>query len=165
MCAADACQSVRCLHGQLMRFTRFLLCLTTFLLASGCSTFASRVKEKSAVFATLDPVTQTRLKEGRPELGDSPDLVYIALGTPDAMHDQISADGSAVVWVYYHYWQEYQGESMDGVRMVPVTDPKTGVTSLIQEPMQRSIYHERAEERMRVTFKNGKVTVIERPKP
>jgi hypothetical protein len=92
-------------------------------------------------------------------------MVYIALGEADEKHDQVSADGTAVVWVYNRYWQEYRGERVMGYRAISTTDQKTGTPTVFYEPIQQSVYQDREEERLRVTLKDGKVTVIERPKP
>ena len=136
----------------------------TFLLA-GCTTFEKRAEEKSAVFAALDEPARARLKAGRIELGDTTDMVYIALGTPGATHDQVTADGNAIVWIYHSHWQEYGGERVTGYRAVTTTASGSGTPTVIYQPVQESIYQDREEERLRLTLKDGKVTVIERPKP
>jgi len=141
-----------------------LLLILAACVAGGCSTFAGRVKEKTATFAALDAPTQARLKDGVVNLGDTADMAYIALGEPDEKRDQVSADGNAIVWVYHRHWQEYRGERVMGYHSVTAPDPKTGVPTVYYEPLAQSVYQDREEERLRVTFKDGKVAVIERPK-
>ena len=141
-----------------------LLVLTAFAVG-GCNTFERRAKEKTAVFAALDAPTQARLKDGHLQLGDTADMVYIALGEPDEKRDQVTADGSAIVWIYRARWEEYRGEAVVGYRPIAVTDPKTGTPTVLYQPVERSAYRQREEERLRVTFKDGKVSVLERPKP
>jgi len=63
---------------------------------AGCSTVSSRIQEKSAAFAALSPVKQDALRQGTIEEGDTPDLVYIALGKP--FH--IKQDGPVTLWHY-----------------------------------------------------------------
>ena len=60
-----------------------LLAAAAALLLAGCSTFESRSKEKAAVFNSLDTSTQERLKKGEIALGDTAEMVYLALGNPD----------------------------------------------------------------------------------
>ena len=140
------------------------LLLAVAVLATGCSTFQSRAKEKAGVFSALDAPTRARLKQGHLQLGDTMDMAYIALGEPDDTHDQLSADGRAVVWIYNHYWQEYSGERVAGYSPVSAPDPKTGVPTVFYEPVEQSVYQDHVEEALRVTFKNDKVTMIEQPK-
>jgi hypothetical protein len=142
-----------------------LVVLFAVLLLAGCATFEKRAQEKSAVFASLDETTRARLKAGRIELGDTADMVYIALGTPGATHDQVSAEGNAVVWIYHRYWQEYKGERVTGYRTVTTTTAGSITPTVSYQPVQESIYQDREEERLRVTLKDGKVTVLERPTP
>jgi hypothetical protein len=131
-------------------------------LAAGCSTFQGRATEKAAVFGALDPATQARLKDGRLQPGDTVDMAYIALGEPDEKRDQLTAEGSAVVWIYHTYWRDYQGEEVVGYQPVRPGSPKAGPP--LYAPVTHSVYQDREEEYLRVTFKDGKVTVIERPK-
>jgi hypothetical protein len=138
-----------------------VLALLTF---AGCATFERRAKEKAAVFAALDAPTQARLRDGRVEIGDTLDMAYLALGTPGETRDQTTADGIALVWIYHRRWQEYRGEAVVGYQPVPTTDPKTGLPATVYAPVHRSLYQDREEERLRLTFKDGKLAVIERPK-
>ena len=142
-----------------------LLLLALAMAFAGCSTFASRAREKATVFAHLDAATRVRLEQGHLQLGDTTDMVYIALGGPEVTHDQESAEGAAVVWIYKTHWQEYRGESVVGYHAINATDPKTGAPQVYYEPVQQSLYQDREEEHLRITFRDGKVTVIERPKP
>ncbi len=137
------------------------LLLALMALAAGCSTFQGRATEKAVVFSALDPATQARLKEGLLQIGDTMDMAYIALGEPDEKRDQISAAGGAVVWIYHRFWQDYQGEALVGYRTIRAGGP--GVAPLYA-PVTEGVYQGREEEYLRVTFKDGKVTVIERPK-
>jgi hypothetical protein len=140
------------------------LLLVAALALAGCSTFEKRAQEKAAAFAALDSAAQARLKTGRLVIGDTADMAYIALGAPAETRNQTTADGAAVVWIYTRSWQEYRGEAVVGYRAVPTTD-KTGAPAMIYQPVRQSIYQDREEERLRLTFKDGKLTVIERPKP
>lgn len=127
---------------------------------SGCSTFAGRAEEKSTVFNSLDAETQSRLKEGNIDVGDTPDMVYIALGVPDTKRQRLTSDGRELIWVYKTYYQDYQGTELVGYRryFVPVA-PRRYVVHY--EPVRRDIYDERSEEHIRITFVNGRVSTVE----
>ncbi len=139
--------------------------MLVLLMVTGCASFERRAREKPAVFAALDAATQARLKDGRVEIGDTSDMAYLALGEPGETRDQTTVEGTAIVWIYHRRWQEYRGEEVVGYRAVTTADPKTGAPAVAYVPLQRSLYQDREEERLRLTFKDGKLTVIERPKP
>lgn len=129
-------------------------------LFAGCNTFAKRAEEKSTVFNSLDEETQARLKQGNIHVGDTTDMVYIALGVPDTKRQRVNSDGRELVWVYKTYYQDYQGSQLVGYRryFVPVAPNRYAVHF---EPVRREIYNERSEENMRITFINGQVSIIE----
>lgn len=137
----------------------FVLTATAALFTS-CSTFSSRAEEKSTVFNSLDEETQTRLKQGNIHVGDTPDMVYIALGVPDNKMQRVTSDGRQLIWIYKTYYQDYQGSQLVGYRryFVPVA-PNRYVVHF--EPVRREIYDERSEENMRITFVNGHVSIVE----
>ncbi|HEY0946363.1 MAG TPA: hypothetical protein VGD81_13890 [Opitutaceae bacterium] len=134
------------------------------LVAAGCSTFESRSKEKSYVFNTLDPATRARLKERNIVVGDTMDMVYIALGAPDEKREKVERAGTETVWIYNAYWQEYQGEALLGYRRVVFFDRRSKTYRVYYEPVRESVYSQHEEERIRVNFKDGKVTVVEQAK-
>lgn len=127
---------------------------------AGCDTFSHRAEQKSATFNSLDENTQQRLKEGNIAVGDTPDMVYIALGVPDTKRQRITSDGRELVWIYKTYYQDYQGSELVGYRrfFVPA-GPNRYVVHF--EPVRRDIYDEHSEENMRINFVNGHVTKVE----
>ena len=143
--------------------TRFLISLLLLGLA-GCSTFEKRSEEKSAVFAALDTEAQEKLSQGIVEIGYSPDMVYIALGSPDSKSEHTTAEKTDLVWIYSAYYSEYRGTSNVGYRRMVHYDPKTKSHIVYYEPVQVDHYEERVEDRIRVTFRDGKVAVIEKAK-
>jgi hypothetical protein len=136
-----------------------LTCLA--LIVTGCSTVDSRIKEKSAAFETLDPQTQARLKQSIVRVGDSPDMVYIALGAPDRTRDKTTAKGHSLTWIYSTYAQEYEGSAYVGYRRHAFFDRNADAWRIHYEPIRADLYSDRVEEYMRVTFEEGKVTAIE----
>ena len=57
------------------------------LALAGCNGVSSRVQEKAAVYASLSPSMQKDLRDGIVHPGDTPDMVYIALGKPSVVQD------------------------------------------------------------------------------
>ena len=73
---------------------------------SGCSTFQSRAREKSATYESLTPQEQARLKQRQISVGDNQDMTYIALGNPDEKRQITTGDGTQQVWIYRSYWEQ-----------------------------------------------------------
>jgi outer membrane protein assembly factor BamE (lipoprotein component of BamABCDE complex) len=75
---------------------------TALLLAvSGCDTINHRIREKPDVFNGLDPKAQAEIRQGRVEVGYTPDMVYLALGKPDKIEGN--------TWYYKLYSEEGDG--------------------------------------------------------
>lgn len=142
-----------------------LIVVIATLLLAGCNTFESRSKEKSAVFDSLDASTQQRLKKGELAIGDTADLVYIALGNPDERSSSLTADGEVMTWVYNVYWQEYAGSVQTGYRRIVVYDKVSKRYVVYFEPVRTDVYRERVDERIRVELRNGRVSAVEQTKP
>jgi outer membrane protein assembly factor BamE (lipoprotein component of BamABCDE complex) len=132
---------------------------------AACNTFDRRAKEKDTVFRTLDAATQIRLEARQIEVGDTQDMVYIALGVPDEKREQASSTGKTSTWIYSAYWQEYQGTRMVGYRRVVAYDPVTKAYRVHHEPDFQPVYTPRVEDRVRITFQDGRVTVVEQAQP
>jgi hypothetical protein len=144
-----------------MKFGKTFPVLLALVLLAGCNTFERRAEEKADVFVALDDATRERLRERNLLVGDTEDMVYIALGAPDERRVRHSADGSETTWVYNAYWQEYQGQALVGYRRYVVRDERTGRFQIFYEPVRESVFVPREEERIRVSFRNGRVTAIE----
>ena len=143
-------------------FLILLGCLTALM--TGCSTVEKRIEEKSAFFNTLDPQTQTRLKQCIIHVGDAPDMVYIALGRPDRIREKATGKGHDLTWIYTTNWQEYEGSHFVGYRRQSYFDSRANAWRIYYEPMRAEMYREREEEYMRVIFHDGKITAIEQTK-
>jgi outer membrane protein assembly factor BamE (lipoprotein component of BamABCDE complex) len=127
----------------------------------GCSSFKSRAKEKASVYGGLDVATQARLEARDIQVGDTEDMVYIALGRPDERREQVSVGGKTATWVYSVFWQEYQDTRMVGYRREVFYDPVTKSYRVINRPDYQPVYTPRAEDRLKVTFTDGRVSVVE----
>lgn len=151
-----------------MRFlplVRVGLALAVLTALVGCNTFERRAKEKGAIFHALDTATQTRLEARQIEVGDTQDMVYISLGAPDEKKDELTAGSRITTWVYSAYWQEYQGTRLVGYRRQVLYDPGSKSYRVYHEPDYQPVYAPRVEDRVRITFQNGRVTVVEQAQP
>lgn len=142
-----------------------LSAVLALLVMSGCDTFESRAKKKPEVLAALAPEAREKLRRGIIEIGNTTDMVYVALGAPDDEYETTSARGKEKTWVFNSYHQDYAGNIQTGYHRVLVYDPAAKGYVVYYEPVYDDVYTERIEERIRITFQDGKVTVIEQPKP
>jgi hypothetical protein len=142
----------------------FLLILisVTVLTLTSCSTVGRRSEEKAAVFNALDPQTQTRLKQSVIKVGDTPDMVYIALGHPDRVREKTTATGRDEIWIYAEYSQEYAGPYLVGYRRHSFRDGNEW--RIYYEPFRDDMALDTMEEYMRVIFQDEKVIAIEQTK-
>jgi hypothetical protein len=146
-----------------MKLTTLLIstaALTATLLLGGCDTFQSRANEKAQVYQSLPPDTQKRLQHGHVSIGDSQDMVYIALGYPDEVRQVTTAQGQQTVWVYRTYWQQFEGSEWVGWHRV-VVRTRDGHYAVFHEPVTADVYRTRVDEVIRVTFYQGVVAAVE----
>jgi hypothetical protein len=134
--------------------------LALVALLAGCSTVDRRIEEKSGVFNALDADTQDQLRQGMVEVGYTPDMVYIALGRPDEKRAIVTTTAREEVWVYSTYFSEYVGSTVRYRRYIAM-HPRTGQRVVYFEPVRDHLYVDRAEDRIRITFRDGKVSMIE----
>jgi hypothetical protein len=147
-----------------MKLSLRLLLAAALLGFAGCSTIDSRIREKAAVFDQLPPADQARIRQGIIAVGYTPDMVYIALGKPDRIRERSGPDGRDTVWRYVAYYQRYEGTYNAGYRRFVYWDPRLQAYRIYYEPAFANVYSEHPETYIRVTFKDGKVTVIEQTK-
>ena len=78
------------------------------LVLSGCAGISPsvqtqrRIAELRNVYVTLRPETQERILGGSIECGNTPDVVYMALGKPQKI--VTSSDGRKAMWVYVEHY-------------------------------------------------------------
>jgi hypothetical protein len=131
----------------------------------GCDTAASRIREKSAEFAALPPAAQAAIRKGIVQVGYTPDMVYLALGSPDDRAVETTAEGQSLVWIYTHTDEVAAGSGLVGVQMEVAHNASTKAPVVVSTPVYAPVYADHTEDRIRVTFRNGKVTAIERYLP
>jgi len=134
------------------------------LVLAGCDTFDRRSQEKASTFESLAPEEREKLRRGVIEVGNTPDMVYIALGRPDEKRDTVTAEGRETVWIYNTYHREYEGNIHSGYRRILVYDPVRKRYVVFFEPVYTDVYSEHTNEHIRITFKDDRVAIIEQPK-
>ncbi|QYM79314.1 hypothetical protein K0B96_01460 [Horticoccus luteus] len=145
------------------RIVLFLAAFSALLLA-GCNTLNHRIEQHAAMFNALDAPTQAKLRAGTVEIGYTTDMVYVALGAPDESRDNVTAKGRTTDWIYNSYSQDYVGTANVGYRRYVSYNKKTGQAVVWIEPVYRDVYRDRIEPRIRISFKNGRVSAIEQVK-
>jgi hypothetical protein len=131
---------------------------------AGCQTVDDRIKEKPDVFAQLDVATQDKIKQGIIEIGYTEDMVYLALGKPDRTRESVSGGGRTTTWIYSTYYERYDGTRFAGYYRTVYYDPYLRAYRVYYRPVYADTYRQQSEDRIRVTFKDGKATVIEQTK-
>jgi len=134
------------------------------VLLAGCSTINSRIKDNAAYFDSLPLESQERIRKGIVEVGDTADMVFIAMGAPSEKRSSRSAARDVETWIYKIHYQDWVGRAFLGYRRVVVYDEKTKRSYVYREPVYEDIYRERTEERIRIEFDRGVVTAIEQRK-
>ena len=141
-----------------------LAALAAAFYLTGCDTFKARAEEKSDTYNSLSTGTQKRLERGKINVGDTQDMVYIALGNPEEKRDVSTSDGTQTVWLYKTYWEQYEGTAWVGWHRVIV--PAAGGRGYVvfHEPITQDIYRTHLDEVIRVTFANNVVSSVEQQK-
>ena len=138
-----------------------ILFLAAALGLAGCSTVDKRIEEKSAAFAAYPAEIQENLRKGIVEIGYTPDQVYIALGKADDKRERVTARGRELTWIYHSYLEEYRGTALVGYRRRIAYHPVAKRNYVYWEPAMVDVYRGRMEERIRISFQDGNVAVIE----
>jgi hypothetical protein len=147
------------------RVLSVLLALGTLGFAAGCQTVDSRIKEKPDAFAHLDPETQAKIKQGIIDIGYTPDMVYIALGAPDKKRETITATGRTTTWIYSTYYETFEDARYVGYYRNVYFDPYLRSYRLYyHHAFPDTVLVEQKDERIRIVFKDNKVSVIEQAK-
>jgi hypothetical protein len=147
-----------------MYFKKIAFFAGLLLALAGCNTIDSRISEKQDAFNRLDPQTQGKIRQGIVEVGYTEDMVYIALGPPDARYQKVITKGDETTWIYKTDFEQFEGVEQVGYRRVVFFDPGDRVYHVYYEPVSMPVYSEHEENNIRVTFVNGKVTAIEQNK-
>jgi hypothetical protein len=138
-----------------------LLFAAAALVLTGCQSVDSRIRENPQLFASLDAQTQAKIRQGIIELGYTHDMVYLALGAPDQKRESRSVNGTTTLWIYSTYYERYDGRHFVGYNRRVYWDPYLRSYRVHYLPVYADAYRPEVEERIRITFENGRVSAIE----
>lgn len=147
------------------------LILTTLvcLLAACANTPQKRIEAAPEAFAKLPPEQQQRVKSGEVGVGFTPAATRLALGEPDRINERETADGKLQIWRYYDYLggvaPGFCPGYVNGFYGYPGFYGPRGRGGFFYEPSFCYYDNTVAEERVRVTFKDGLVTSVDRVVP
>ena len=77
-----------------------LLMAIAALVIGGCNAVQGRIDKNPTAFAALSPQNQARVRKHIVDIGDSTDVVYIALGKPDDIFESTTSNIHQTVWAY-----------------------------------------------------------------
>ena len=86
-----------------MRFLHLAFTCVALVLAVGCATPDTRIRQNPELFAQLTPAEQQLIREGKVALGFTPEMVKLALGDPDRVYLRTDASGTSESWSYTSY--------------------------------------------------------------
>lgn len=138
---------------------RCLIAVLPLFLLVACATPESRIKKHQDVFDTFPPDVQERVRDGKIDVGDTKDMVFIALGNPDREYTRRTASGIMTVWSYTDHYSQTRRELVDG--QFRVRDSRSGQIYSVRDSVWVDVptYHE--YDRLRVEFDADRVVAIE----
>lgn len=89
------------LFNLLQTMLKILLPLVAVAVLAGCSTPQSRAQRNPELLASLPPEVQERVQRGEIDIGDSQEVVRVALGKPDRRYTELTEAGRTEVWAYH----------------------------------------------------------------
>ena len=129
------------------------------LLATGCSTPQSRIKNNPAMFDQLPVEIREKVSAGEVDIGFSHDAVFLALGKPHRKYTRTTGEGQLEVWSWVGTDYRYERQLVNG--SFRYRDSK-GRMRTATDSVWIDVKHEVEYERMRVEFENDAVSAIER---
>ncbi len=131
---------------------RLLPLLLALALLAGCSSPDSRIARNRAVFDRLPAEVQQKIRNGQVEVGYTPEMVQLALGEPDRVFTRRSAQGDTEVWGYQDHGPRFSiGIGAGGGGRHSAFAGGMAMTSGGYDP----------DEKVRVEFRDGKVTALD----
>ena len=129
------------------------LVLCAALLMSACSTPQRRISKSQKAFDSFPPEVQAKIKDGRADVGMTPEQVRMALGRPDRVYTRKTPQASQEVWAYSGGGGPAVGVGfgMFSGGGADVFGTSVGVNSADEYP----------DDRIRVVFENDQVVNLE----
>jgi hypothetical protein len=136
-----------------MRLLRLALCLaSTALLAACSSTPEQRIAKNSAAFDTYPPQIRQKIRAGQVDLGFTPEMVRLALGEPTRQFHRQTETGVVELWVYHDNGPRFSfGVGFGSYGRHSASSVGVSTSTGGYDP----------EEKMRVEFRDGRVTAVD----
>ena len=122
------------------------------LLLGGCSTPASRIQSHQANFNAWPAAVQAKVQAGVADVGFLPEMVEVALGTPDRISTLKTDTGLSEIWAYLDHGPRFSAGI--GVAGGGASSAYGGGVAVSDQSFRDSNV-------VRVIFEGGKVTAIE----
>ena len=141
-------------------FIRWTLIAVFPFFLLGCSTPDSRIRKNPHLFNSLTESQKEQVREGRLSLGDTENMVFLALGRPDRKTIRASAKGKEQIWIYTGVRTEvvhvnsHTSFAYCGGRRGRRFHPHGGISTA-------TVYHQ--YDAARIVFEGGVVTSFEAP--
>ena len=139
---------------------KILLPAAALVVLSGCSTVSSRIDQHADEYYQLDPDAQEKIRHGTIDVGFTPNMVYMALGKPDAKRQRTTNDGTSETWIYETTYQTYEGTTLVNYHRWYRYDPFRRRYHVYWGPHFADVYRTHVDEKIRVEFRNGEVVSI-----
>jgi hypothetical protein len=126
---------------------------------AGCANPEARIKDNPAAFTGLMPEQQALVRKGEISLGMPEAAVQLALGRPDRVTEHTDAGGITRIW---HYTDVEYADTPGAYPWYPYAYRRR---AFFYDPFLQPGYYPAASvetDRVRVVFKDGKVSAIER---
>ena len=127
------------------------------ILLAGCASPEARIKDNPGAYSTLPPEQQALVQKGQVGLGMPEAAVQLALGKPDRVTERTDAGGVTHIW---HYTDVEYADLPGAYPWYPYAYRRHA----FYDPFLAPGYYPAGVEtdRVRVVFKDGKVSAIER---
>ena len=135
-----------------MRFLPTLLAGAALAVLTSCSTPDSRIADHQADFDKFPGDVQRKIRTGQVDVGFTKDMVRLALGEPDRVFMRQTATGDTEVWGYQNHGPHFS---------IGVGVGSGGRGSSVGGGLAVSTGGYDPEEKIRVEFREGKVTAVD----
>ncbi len=122
------------------------------LLAACSSTPDARIAKRQSAFNQYPSAVQKKIHAGEVDIGFTPEMVVLALGEPARQFTHQSTTGTAEIWIYHDNGPRFSiGIGVGSFGRHSATSVGVSTSTGGYDP----------EEKMRVEFRDGRVTAIE----
>jgi len=137
------------MKSQVLCFTAVVTALS--FVVGGCSTTDSRIKDNQAAFNAAPAEVQTKIRDGKVEVGFTEEQVLMALGKPDRRYTRTTAAGTTDIWAY----EDHKPSFSFGIGMAG-----GGGGTMVGSGVAIGT-GDRSGDKLRVIFSGGRVTALE----